>query len=139
MGQESKEIGVDYITCELMLETSRACQSLQGALERVDVEIENAVTRERFVRRMERMQLLFRLAPSILDPRRIVCLCDRCADSPAYWDSNRTHYFCPDLTYREIAALKKIPSWTSVRDFIKAVEIPTDCYDNLPEIKQYES
>lgn len=130
----ARELAVDYVSCELMLETAKACSSLRSSLDRIDVEIADGETRERFLRRMERIALFARLVPSILQPRRLICLCDMCAEKPDWWKANRNHQFCPELTYRDIAALLKLRSH-QVRDYIKAVEIPVDCYENLPEIK----
>ena len=111
-----REIAVDYVSCELMLETAKACCALRSSLERI--------------------ALFARLVPSILQPRRLICLCDMCAEKPDWWKANRDHQFCPELTYRDIAALLKLRPH-QVRDYIKAVEIPVDCYANLPEIQYY--
>lgn len=134
--EDTPRFAVDYVSCELMLETAKACRCLHSSLERIDVEITDGETRERFRRRMERIALFARMVPSILQPRRLICLGDMCAEKPDWWKANRDHQFCPELTYRDIAALLKLRPH-QVRDYIKAVEIPVDCYANLPEIKYY--
>ena len=47
---------------------------------------------------------------------------------------NRLHFFDPDLTRKQIAELTGLHPH-QVRDAIHAVEIPAECYENLPEIK----
>ena len=73
--------------------------------------------------------------PSLLDPRRIVCLADMAADNPVWWKVNRLHFFCPELTYKEIAALLKITPH-QVKHAIKNVKISDRCYDTLPDIEE---
>ena len=132
--EKAKPIAVDYVSCELILETAKACTALLTALETVELEISDSETRERITRRISRIALFARMVPSILDPRRLVAFGDMCAKKPDWWMANRNHVFCPEMTHREIAALLKIRPH-QVRDYIKAVEIPADCYENLPEIK----
>ena len=85
-------------------------------------------------REVRRIELLSRLVPSILDPRRIVCLGDRAADNPDWWRANRIHFFCPELTHRQIGELTDLKP-AAVRDYIRSAEIPAECYEKLPEIK----
>ena len=140
---EPVETAVDYVTCELMLETARACRDLLAAAERIEVEI----TRRRelpdgsddrgsraLVREMRRIELFARAVPSILDPGRLVCLGDMAAERPDWWKVNRLHFFDPELTRKQIAELTGLHPH-QVRDAIHAVEIPADCYEKLPEIK----
>ena len=139
---EPLEMAVDVVTCELMLETARACRDLAAALDRVEAAIQTCSVApdggtsvmDTAVRQMRRIDLLTRLVPSILDPRRIVCMGDRAADNPDWWKANRIHFFCPELTHRQIGELTGLKH-TAVRDYIKAVEIPAECYENLPELK----
>ena len=140
---EPVETAVDYVTCELMLETARACRDLLAAAERIEVEI----TRRRelpdgsddrgiraVVREMRRIELFARAVPSILDPGRLVCLGDMAAERPDWWRVNRLHFFDPELTRKQIAELTGLHPH-QVRDAIHAVEIPAECYENLPKIK----
>ena len=136
---EPVETAVDVVTCELMLETARACRDLIAAAEETEALIrraEGSVSRTDLLvtRHIRRIELLSRLVPSILDPRRIVCLGDRAADNPDWWRANRIHFFCPELTHRQIGELTgQKPA--AVRDYIRSAEIPADCYENLPELK----
>lgn len=143
---ERAEIEVDFVSCELLLETARACRTLAAAAERVPVGItrtfgngsdpaSKASRAEEFVcREVRRIELFARLVPAVLDPGRIVCLGDRAAENPQWWKANRIHFFCPELSFREIGELTGLKH-TAVRDYIKAAEIPGDCYENLPEIQ----
>ena len=131
---EETPLEVELVSGELMLETARACRILQQSLESVDFETLDPERKVLLQRRMGRISLFARLVPSILQPRRLICLCDMCAEKPNWWKANRNHQFCPELTYRDIAALLQLRPH-QVRDYIKAVEIPVDCYEKLPEIK----
>ena len=146
---EPQEMAVDYVTCELALETARTCRDLLAAAERIEVEItrrreasdlsdlsddRGSRAEEIICREVRRIELFARLVPAVLDPRRIVCLGDRAADNPDWWKANRIHFFCPELTYRQISELTG-QKHTAVRDYIHAAEIPAECYENLPEIK----
>ena len=140
---EPVETVVDSVTCELMLETARTCRDLLAAVERIEAEI----TRRRelsdgsddrgsraVVREMRRIELFARAVPSILDPGRLICLGDMAADRPDWWRVNRLHFFDPELTRKQIAELTGLHPH-QVRDAIHAVEIPAECYENLPKIK----
>ena len=144
---EPVETTVESVTCELMLETARTCRDLLAAAERIEVEITRrrevsepsdpsvrSVSEEIIFREMRRIELFARLVPAILDPRRIVCLGDRAADNPDWWKANRIHFFCPELTHRQIGELTGQKP-TAVRDYIRSAEIPAECYENLPEIE----
>ena len=134
MDDEARELTVDVVTCELMLETAKACRDLRKAIETIDVETVSSDRMEIARKRMMRITLFARLVPSILDPRRLVCLCDRAAENPDWWKANRIHVFCPELTHGEIGEIVGIKR-PAVRDYIRAVEISAECYENLPEIK----
>jgi hypothetical protein len=151
---EPVETVVDSVTCELMLETARTCRDLLAAVERIEAEITrrrelsdgsdpaspegSAAASDRgsraVVREMRRIELFARAVPSILDPGRLICLGDMAADRPDWWRVNRLHFFDPELTRKQIAELTGLHPH-QVRDAIHAVEIPAECYENLPEIK----
>ena len=40
----ARELAVDYVSCELMLETAKACSSLRSSLDRIDVELADGET-----------------------------------------------------------------------------------------------
>ena len=131
--QTAAQIVPDRVTCETILEVARACKNLLDAVETVDVDVTDPATLERVTRRMSRIALLFRVVRSVLDYRRIVCLGDMAADHPDWWRSNRLHFFCPELTIRDIAEILELRPH-QVRDAVLKAEIPEDCYDNLPQI-----
>lgn len=127
-----RQVAVDYVSCELVLEAARACSSIESALESAEFELVSEETRERVTRQASRIAMFARLVPSILDPRRIVALGDRCAENPDWWRTNRLRFFCPELSNNEIAELLGL-SRHQVRNYVKAVGIPDDCYDNIPK------
>jgi len=131
-----RELVCDRVSGELMLETVRACRALADLAEQIDVEITSGETGEKFLRRMTRLTFLFRLIPSVLDPRRVICLADMAAARPDWWKANRLHFFCPELSHKQIAEILGLAPH-QVRDAIKAVEIAADCYDNLPPMERY--
>lgn len=149
---EPVETVVDSVTCELMLETARTCRDLLAAVERIEAritrlrelsdgsdrsdrsDVRGSREEEIICRAVRRIELFARLVPAILDPRRIVCLGDRAADNPDWWRANRIHFFCPELTHRQIGELTGLKP-TAVRDYIRSAEIPAECYENLPEIE----
>ncbi len=63
---------------------------------------------------------------------RIVCLGDMIAANPNWWRCNRLHFFCPELTHAQIAALLGLQPY-QVRDALKKVRIPDDAYADLPD------
>lgn len=132
---EPREIAVDRVTCELMLETARSCRSLRGALARVDVEITDAGEQRVFTRRMRAIELFARTCPSILEPRRLLCLGAACAERPEWWWCNFVHFMDERLTISEIANLRGLRDH-QVRDYIQNVELGMDCYDRLPEMEE---
>lgn len=132
-----RPIEPEYVTAELMLEAMRAIQHIDHleelrnrmpvTLTSDDTEREASITLSTLARSMRRI---------LLDPRRFICAMDQAAERPDWWRANYIHFFNPEMSNKVIASHLKLNS-SSVRDYIKAVEIPIDCYDNLPEIKQY--
>ncbi len=132
-----RRIEVEYVTAELMLSAMRAIQKIDSleelrermlvTLRRDDDEREAAVPLSVLAHSMRSI---------LLDPRRFICAMEQAARSPDWWSANFIHFFSPELTYREIGSLLKLNA-SSVRDYVKGVEIPDSCYDNLPEIKQF--
>lgn len=119
------------ITAELILETARAIRDVRTALETVDVPVVDPATGAMLTSRITRIEYLCRYLPEILDPQRIVCLADNAADRPDWWRCNRLHWYNPEMTLREIGRLTGLRE-SSVRDYVRRVEIPRNSYDNLP-------
>ena len=110
------------VTAEMILQTAKIVSALLTAPE-VIPEVE-----------LDRLLQFYRAVPSIIDPRRIVCLADRAAENPAWWNANRIHFFCPELSNAAIADYTNLKPH-QVRDYIDRAEINTDCYTNLPPIE----
>ena len=120
------------VDAQLMLETALTCRDLLRAMERGEFEVLGP-DGERAAIAMTRLDFFFRLVPSILDPRRIVALADRAAGNPDWWRANRLKFFCPEMTYKDIAAsLRLLPH--QVRDYCRHAELTTDVYDHLPKL-----
>lgn len=66
------------------------------------------------------------------DPRRIVALMLYAADHPDWAWVNFWKAFCPEMTNREMAALRKINPST-VKYHLDNVELPSDAYEFIPE------
>jgi len=98
--------------------------------ENADVTLED-VLREALALEREGLALARRRCLSF---RRVVCLADMAAERPLWWRVNRLHYFCPELTISQIAGLTGLHRH-QVRDYLRNVEIPEDCYGNLPDPK----
>ena len=129
--EDARPIIVNTVSAELMLQTALACQRLSESLGFVDLVITDGETKENIIRKVRRMDALFRMVPFILDPRRIVCLADKCAETPTWWKVNKLHFFMPELTTRQLADLTGLEP-CQVREFLKSIEISDECYNNLP-------
>lgn len=66
------------------------------------------------------------------DPRRIVALMLYAADHPDWAWVNFWKTFCPEMTNREMAALRRINPST-VKYHLDNVELPADAYEFIPE------
>ena len=133
--EDARPIIVNTVSAELMLQTALACQRLSDAVDHIDMLISDGETRENVVRRVRRIDALYRLVPFILDPRRIVTLCDHVAGHPEWWQVNRLHFFMPELTYRQLADITGLENF-QVREALKNVEITDDCYKKLPKMEE---
>lgn len=128
----------ETVTVELMIEAMRAIQHIDR-LEELQREIgpeledgRNGPAREASVTLGELAKSMRRI---LLDPRRFICAMDQAARRPDWWAANYIHFFNPEMSHKDIAAHLKINS-NSVRDYIQTVEIPANCYDNLPPIDE---
>lgn len=133
--EDARPIICNTVSAELMLQTALACQRLSDAVDHIDMLISDGETKENVVRRVRRIDALYRLVPFILDPRRIVTLCDHAAGHPEWWQVNRLHFFMPELTTRQLAGLTGLENF-QVREALKNVEITDDCYKKLPKMEE---
>ena len=69
---------------------------------------------------------------------RVIAALDMAAEHPDWWKVNRLAFFCPEMTQRGIAEFLKIKT-TTVKHYIKHVEIGENIYDNLPPIPERKS
>lgn len=128
----------EMITVELMIEAMRAIQRIDELeeLQRLaGEEPEEEASEQRCTSSVTLGQLARSMRRILLDPRRFICAMDQAARRPDWWAANYIHFFNPEMSHRDIAVHLKINS-ISVRDYIQAVEIPANCYDNLPPIDE---
>lgn len=69
---------------------------------------------------------------------RVIAALDMAAECPDWWKVNRLAFFCPEMTQRGIAEFLNIKT-TTVKHYIKHVEIGENIYDNLPPIPERKS
>ena len=72
------------------------------------------------------------VAHLVCDPRRIIALMLYAADHPDWAWVNFWTAFCPDMSVRQMAALRGI-SRSTVQYYQKAASLPQDAYDFIPE------
>ena len=114
------------VTAKMVLETAKIVSALCSLPE--------DTARQIVPEELDHLLQFYRAVPSIIDPRRIVCLADRAAENPAWWNANRIHFFCPELSNAAIADYTNLKPH-QVRDYIDRAEINTDCYTDLPPIE----
>ena len=79
-----------------------------------------------------REKLAVRLKKLCCDPRRIIALMLYAADHPDWAWVNFWKAFCPEMTNKDMAMLRKIPPST-VKYHLDNVELPSDAYEFIPE------
>jgi len=134
--RRKRPVEPETVTVELMIEAMRAIRHIDQ-LEELQKEIELKSGQDGSARAA--VFTLGELARSmrriLLDPRRFICAMDQAARRPDWWAANYIHFFNPEMSHKDIAAHLKTNS-NSVRDYIQTVEIPVNCYENLPPIDQ---
>lgn len=75
------------------------------------------------------------VASRLITLERVIAALDMAAEHPDWWKVNRLAFFCPEMTQRGIAEFLKIKT-TTVKHYIKHVEIGENIYDNLPPIPE---
>ena len=66
------------------------------------------------------------------DPRRIIALMLFAADNPDWAWVNFWFVFCPGMSVRQMAKLRKI-NFSTVKYHLERIELPMDAYDMIPE------
>ena len=96
---------------------------------------EDHVTAERFLKCVSDGSDKSDRVAKLITLERVIAALDMAAEHPEWWKVNRLAFFCPELTQRGIAEFLKIKS-TTVKHYIKHVEIGENIYDNLPPIPE---
>lgn len=133
--EDARKLLPELITAEMILSTARYLATLEEVLDKRELD-SIAPEEERLFKKMFiGAGLIARNVPAILNPARIIALGDKAAENPSWWKANRLHFFCPEMTYREIGELLALTP-RQVRDAVKNVEISESIYENLPPIKE---
>ena len=126
-GMESKhgEQSVE-LSLQAVLETARAVQHIR-TLEKLNGALTNTGDG-----RVTMRQAVLDLAELCCDPRRIIALMLYAADHPDWAWVNFWAVFCPEMSIKQMAKLRKINSST-VLYHLNQTELPADAYEFIPE------
>ena len=114
------------LSLRAILEIAKAAQNIR-TLEKLDATLFE--TREG---RVTMRQAVLDLADLCCDPRRIVALMLYAADHPDWAWVNFWTVFCPEMSIKQMAKLRKINSST-VLYHLNQTELPADAYEFIPE------
>ena len=119
-------MGKTEITLQAILEIAQAVQQVRtlDELEQLRIQTETGQIRARRAVRM--------LARTYCNPRRIVALMLHAADNPDWAWVNFWAFFCPEMTLKQMASLRKI-SKGAVKYHLGQTELPEDAYEFVPE------
>ena len=118
-------MGKDEFSMQTILEIARAAEHVQSLDEfnHLIVQAEPEPVRASRALRM--------LARTCCNPRRIIALMLHAAENPDWAWVNFWAFFCPEMTIRQMASLRKISKGT-VKYYLNQVELPEDAYDFIP-------
>ena len=114
------------LSLQAILETARAVQHIQ-TLEKLNAALINTEDG-----RVTMRNAIMDLAELCCDPRRIIALMLYAADHPDWAWVNFWAAFCPEMSIRQMAKLRKINSST-VSYHLNQTELPSDAYEFIPE------
>ena len=114
------------ISLQAILEIAQAVQHVRtlDELEQLSFQTETRRIRARSEIKM--------LARTYCNPRRIVALMLHAADNPDWAWVNFWAFFCPEMTLKQMASLRKI-SKGMVKYHLSQTELPEDAYEFIPE------
>ena len=124
-GRKPEELHVE-LSLRAILETAKAAQHIRK-LEKL-----NATLITTGEGRVTIRQAVLDLAELCCDPRRIVALMLYAADHPDWAWVNFWAVFCPEMSIKQMAKLRKINSST-VLYHLNQTELPADAYEFIPE------
>lgn len=114
------------LSLRVILETARAVQHIR-TLEKL-----NGITMEIGNVRVGLRRAMPALSELCCDPRRIIALMLYAADNPDWAWVNFWAVFCPEISVKRMAKLRKINSST-VLYYLEQTELPSDAYEFIPE------
>lgn len=126
-GAEKKpeEQGLE-LSLQSILETAKAVQHIR-TLEKLNETLLNTGKG-----RVTARQAVLDLAELCCDPRRIIALMLYASDHPDWAWVNFWAVFCPEMSIKQMAKLRKINSST-VLYHLNQTELPADAYEFIPE------
>ena len=122
----SKSVKPTEISLLAILEIAKAAQQIRNLSELREKTVEPDGHRI-YVRRT--MQSLTRECCS---PRRIIALMLHAAENPDWAWCNFWAAFCPEMTMKQMAALRKI-NISTVKYHLSRTQLPADAYEFIPE------
>ena len=114
------------VNLQAVLEIAKAVQHIQ-TLEKLNAASINTENGRETMR-----NAVLELAELCCDPRRIIALMLYAADHPDWAWVNFWAVFCPEMSIKQMAKLRKINSST-VLYHLKLTELPADAYEFIPE------
>ena len=114
------------LSLRAILETAKAVQHIR-TLEQLNEILTNMGEGRVTIRRT-----VIGFAELCCDPRRIVALMLYAAEHPDWAWVNFWAAFCPEMSIREMAKMRKINPKTAAA-YLKQTELPSDAYEFIPE------
>ena len=123
-----KNAGEDQegLSLRVILEMAKAVQHIRTLEKLNESAIESGNIRVSLRRAMPALSEL------CCDPRRIIALMLYAADNPDWAWVNFWAVFCPEISVKRMAKLRKINSST-VLYYLEQTELPSDAYEFIPE------
>lgn len=125
-GDPAVNVNPAEISLKAVLEIAKAVQQIRNLRELQGRKVElNG-------RRIGVRRSLQSVAQECCSPRRIIALMLHAADNPDWAWCNFWAAFCPEMTMRQMAALRKI-NISTVKYHLDRTQLPTDAYEFIPE------
>ena len=122
----ARAVTILELRADEVIEVARAARHIRKLHELRDHTVEVQETQ------LHTQTAIRRLGDLCCDPRLIVALMLYAADHPDWAWVNFWAAFCPDITVRQMAGLRKIPVST-VRTHLANVTLPDDAYNFIPD------
>lgn len=117
---------VPEMSFQTILELARAVQRIRtlAELKQKKISVDGRTVSAR--------RCIVELSHTCCNPRRIIALMLHAADNPDWAWCNFWAAFCPEMTMKQMAALRKI-NISTVKYHLTRTELPSDAYEFIPE------